>query len=93
MLQVTLTGKPRNFELIDDTAQPNLGGAFVMDEEVFKDGVKSTRSWLVWVKKHQVVWVQKKVGNGQYKVIIFADDLVPSINFAAELRLMDIQSL
>lgn len=93
MLQIMVIGRPRSFELIEDADQPTLGGAFVIDEELFKDGVKSTRSWLVWVKKHHVPWTQKRIGTGGYKVIIFADDFKASLNFAGELRLMDIQGL
>lgn len=93
MFHLALTGKPRNFEEVAPENQTAVAACFILDEELFKDGVKSVRSWCVWVKKHQIPWVQKKIGTGQYKVIVFADDFAASLSFAGELRLMDIQSL
>lgn len=93
MLQIMVVGKGRNFEVVDEAQSQTVSGCFILDEEVFKDGIKSIRSWCVWVKKHQVAWVQKKIGTGQYKVVVFADDFASSLTFAGELRLMDIQNV
>ena len=93
MFHLAITGKPRNFEIVDEAQSQIVSGCFILDEETFKNGERGMRSWCVWVKKHQVTWVQKKIGEGKFKVIVFADDFAASITFAGELRLMDIQSL
>jgi hypothetical protein len=93
MFGMTISGKGRNFEDIAEVQSSTIGGAFVLDENVWKDGKASVRSWLVWVRKSQVQYAKRKVGAGQYKVVVIADDFVPSVNFAGEVRLLDIQEL
>lgn len=73
MFLLTLTGKPTNFEFIDESMSKTLGACFTLTEEGFENGEVYTRHWTVWVPKHKTKWAERKTSKPNFKIMVMAD--------------------
>lgn len=73
MLQLIVTGKPTNFEFVDESISATLGAAFILTEKGWDGKEAYERRWTVWVPKHKVKWAEKQTRKSEYTVIVTAD--------------------
>jgi len=93
MLQLIVSGKPTNFERLDDSISLTLGAMFTLTQKTFIDGVKGERHWSVWVPKHKTAWVEKQTAKSEYTVIVTADQLTITSAGVWCCRLMELQQI
>jgi hypothetical protein len=73
MFQAIITGKPTNFEFVDESLSQTLGACFTLTEKGWDGAAAYERRWVVWVPKHKTKWVERNTRKPEFTVIVTAD--------------------